>query len=66
MKSATTTTKTNGARLRKSPHENHSHSKTCLHDYHGSAAVTNSAFYSNCVAASGPIATSKHKHPVTL
>jgi len=34
----------------KSQHENHSHSKTRLPDYHVSAAiVTNSAFYSNCV-----------------
>jgi len=49
----------------KSQHENHSHSKTRLPDYHDSAAnVTNSAFYSNCVAVSGPIATSKQKHPV--
>jgi len=31
----------------KSQHENHSHSKTRLPDYHDSAAnVTNSAFYS--------------------
>jgi len=47
MKSATTTTKTNGTWLGKSQHENHSHSKTCLHDYHDSATnVTNLAFYS--------------------
>jgi len=31
----------------KGQHENHSHSKTRLHDYHDSVAnVTNSAFYS--------------------
>ena len=36
-------------------------------DYYDSAAnVTNSAFYSNCVTASGSIATSKQKHPVIL
>jgi len=47
----------------KSLHENHSHGKTRLPDYHDSAAnVTNSAFYSNRVTASGPIATSKQKH----
>jgi len=44
----------------KNQHKTHSHSKTRLPDYHGGAAnVTNSAFYSNCVTASGPIATSK-------
>ena len=37
----------------KSQHENHSHSKTRLPDYHDSATnVANSAFYSNCVAVS--------------
>jgi len=34
----------------KSQHENYSHSKTRLPDYHDSAAnVANSAFYSKCV-----------------
>jgi len=38
-----------------------------LHDYHDSVAnVANSAFYSNRVIASRPIATSKQKHPVIL
>jgi len=51
----------------KSQHENHSHSKTRLPEYHDSAAnVTNSAFYSNCVTANAPIATSKQKYPVIL
>jgi len=45
----------------------HSDSKTRLHGYHDSAAnVANSAFYSNHVTISRPIATSKHKHPVIL
>ena len=40
----------------KSQDENRLHSKTRLPDYHDSAAnVTNSAFYSNYVTASGPI-----------
>ena len=40
----------------RSQHENFSHSKARLPDYHDSAAnVANSAFYSDCVAASGPI-----------
>jgi len=44
----------------KSQRENHSHSNTHLLDHHNSAAnVTNSAFYSNRVTTSGPIATSK-------
>ena len=43
-----------------SQHENHLHSKTRLLDYHESATnVANSAFYSNRVTASRPIATSK-------
>ena len=48
--------------------ENHLHSiKTRLHDYHDSVAnVANSAFYSNRVIDSRPIATSKQKHPVIL
>ena len=51
----------------KSQQENHSHNKTRLPDYHDSAAnVTNSAFYSNCVAASRPMATFKQKHTVIL
>jgi len=51
----------------KSQHENHSRRKTRLPDYHDSAAnMTNSVFYSNCVTASGPIATSNQKHPVIL
>ena len=50
----------------KSQHKNHLHSKTRLLDYHCAANVTNSVFYSNCVAASRPIATSKQKHPVIL
>jgi len=51
----------------KSQHKNHSYSETGLPDYRDSAAnVTNSAFYSKCVTASGPIATSKQKHPVIL
>ena len=50
-----------------SQRENHLHSKTRLHDYRDSAAnVANSAFYSNHVTASRPIATSKEKHPVIL
>jgi len=49
----------------KSQHENHSHSKTHLPDYHDRAAnVTNSALFSNCVTANGPIATFKQEHPV--
>jgi len=55
----TTSTKTNGARLWQE--------KTRLLDYHDSAAnVTNSAIYSNRVTASGPVPTSKQKHPVIL
>jgi len=55
MKSATTTTKTKGADHGQSQHENHLHSKTCLHGYRDSAAnVANSAFYSNHVTASRP------------
>jgi len=51
----------------KSQRENYSHIKTRLLDYHDSAAnVTNPAFYSNCVTASGPIAISKQKHPIIL
>ena len=47
----------------RSQHENHSHSKARLPDYHDIAAnVANSAFYSDCVQ----IATSKQKHPVIL
>ena len=50
-----------------SQRENHSHSKTSLHDYHDSAAnMINAAFHSYRVIASGPIATSKQKHPVIL
>jgi len=50
-----------------SQQENHSHSKTSLPDYHDSGAnVTNSVLYGNCVTASGPIATSKQKHPAIL
>ena len=50
-----------------SQREKHLRSKTRLHDYHDSAAdVANSAFYSNRVTASRPIATSKQKHPVIL
>jgi len=50
-----------------SQRENRFHSKTRLLDYHDSAAnVANSAFYSNHVTASRPIATSKQKHPVIL
>jgi len=65
MKSATTTTKKMVPDYGNGQHENHSHSKTRLPDHHDSAAnVTNSAFYSNCVAASGPIAISKQNHPV--
>jgi len=65
MKSATTTTKTKGANHGQSQHENHLHSKTRVLDYHDCAAnVANSAFYSNCVTASRPIANSKQKHPV--
>jgi len=46
-----------------SQHENHLHSKTRLHDYHDCAAnVANSAFSSNCVTTSRPIAISKQKH----
>jgi len=52
MKSATTTTKTKGDQ---SQRENHLHSKTHLLDYHNSANVANSAFYSNRVSASRPI-----------
>jgi len=50
----------------KSQHENHSHSRTCLPDYHDDSAanVINSAFYSKCVTVSGLIATSKQNHPV--
>jgi len=41
-------------------HENHLHNKTCLPDYHDSAAnIANSAFYSNRVTTSRPTATSK-------
>jgi len=59
MKSATTITKTNGARLWQE--------KTHLPDYHDSAAnVTNPVFYSNCVTGNRPITTSKQKHPVIL
>ena len=48
----------------KSQGENHLHSNPRLLDYHDSAAnVTNSAFYSNHVIASVPIATSKQKRP---
>jgi len=37
----------------KSQHENHSHSKTRLPDYHDSTTnLANSAVYSNCVAVS--------------
>ena len=44
--------------------ENHLHSKTRLPDYHDSAAnVANSAFYSNGVTDSRPIATPKQKKP---
>jgi len=51
----------------KSQRENHLHSMTCLLDYHDSAAnVINTAFYFNYVTASGPIDTSKQKHPVML
>jgi len=40
--------------------KNHPHSKTRLSDYHDNAAnVTNSACYSDCATACGPIATSK-------
>jgi len=47
--------------------ENHLHSKTRLPDYHDSAAnVANSAFYSNGVTDSRPIATSKQKNPAIL
>jgi len=50
MKSANTTTKTNGPDYGQSQHKNHSHSKTRLPDYQDSAAnVTNSAFYSSYV-----------------
>ena len=43
-----------------SQRENHSHSKTRLHDYHDSAAnMINSTFYFYRVIASGPMATSK-------
>jgi len=60
MKSATTTTKRKVPDHGQSQHENHLHSKTRLHDYHDCAAnVGNSAFYSNRVTASRPIATSK-------
>jgi len=45
----------------KSQRENYSHIKTRLLDYHDSFM-----FYSNRVTASGPIATSKQKHPVIL
>jgi len=42
----------------KSQHENHSDSKIRLPEHHDSAAnVTISAFYSNCVTDSRPIAT---------
>jgi len=45
----------------------HLHSKTRVLDYHDSAAnVVDSAFYSNRVTASRPMATSKQKHPVIL
>jgi len=51
----------------KSQHENHSHIKTRLLDSHDSASnVTNAVFYSNRVTASGPITTSKQKHPGIL
>jgi len=64
MKSATTTTKKVVPDVGKSQHENHSHSKARLPDYHDSAAkVLNSAFYSNCVTASRPVATYKTKTP---
>ena len=50
-----------------SQRENHLHNKTRLHDSQNSAAdVANSAFYSNHVTTSRPIATSKQKHPVIL
>ena len=50
-----------------SQRKKHLHSKTRLTDYHKSAAnVENSALYSNHVAASRPIATSKQKHLVML
>jgi len=50
-----------------SQRENQLHIKTRLFDYRDRAAnVANSAFYSNRVTASGPIATSKQKHPVIL
>jgi len=50
-----------------SQRENHLHSKTRLHDCHDSAAdVANSAFYSNRITASRPIATLKQKHPAIL
>jgi len=45
--------------------ENHLHNKIRLLDYHDRAAnVTNQRFIR--VAAGGPIATSKQKHPVIL
>jgi len=44
----------------KSQHENHSHSKTRLSDYHDSAAiVTNSAFHINCQSFFDPIHKNK-------
>jgi len=68
VKSVTTNTKTTGAQLwQESTRKPITHSKTRLLDYNYSAAnVTNSVFYSKNVATSGPIATSKQKHPVIL
>jgi len=58
MKSATTTTKPKVLDHGQSQRENHLHSKTRLHDYHGSAAnVANSAFCSNRVTVSRPTAS---------
>jgi len=50
-----------------SQRKNHLHRKAPLLDYHdGAANVANSAFYSNRVTASRPIATSRQKHPSIL
>jgi len=66
MKSATISTKTNGARFWQQSRK-HSYGRTRLPNYHDSAAnVANSAVCSNCVAANGPIATFTQIHSVSL
>jgi len=63
MKSATTTTKTKGARSWVGSMQKHSYREMCLHDYYdGATDVTNSAFCSNRVTSGRLKATSKQKH----